>query len=198
MPSPVPDVTTLLGLANQGDESAKEALYRLVEGELRKRARARLRQEQSPHLLQTTMLVDDAFLKLVGGSNLTWTNRSQFYCLAAKVMRQILVDEARHRTATKRGGGDAAVPLHAVPEPADRTGPDPVSLLALHEAMTRLAETRPELSEVVELHHFGGWDLKQIADEVLRVPYPTIKRRWKLAQSLLFRVLSGGDDDTGV
>ena len=125
---PDPDVTTLLGLANRGDEAAKEALYRLVEAELRKRAHARLRQERPPHGLQTTVLVDDAFLKLIGGQNLTWENRAQFYCLAAKVMRQVLVDEARHRAAVKRGGA-VPVPLDSVPDPVDHAAADPLTLL---------------------------------------------------------------------
>jgi len=196
MPTPDPDVTTLLGLANQGDDSAKEALYRLVEGELRRRAHARLRRERPPHLLQTTVLIDDAFLKLVGDANVTWANRSQFYCLAAKVMRQLLVDDARLRAATKRGGGNAPIALDAVPDPVMSNATEPLTMLAIHEALSDLVQTRPELGEVVELHHFGGWSLQQIADDILGVAYTTVKRRWKLAQSLLYRALSGGDDDS--
>jgi RNA polymerase sigma factor (TIGR02999 family) len=195
MPIPDAEVTTLLGLANQGDEAAKEALYRLVESELRKLARGRLRHERAPHLMQTTVLVDEAFIKLVGSRNSTWLNRSQFYGVAAKVMRQLLVDEARQRAASKRGGAPPTS-LDAVPDLVDRTAADPLTVLAVHEALTGLAASRPDLTEVVELHHFGGWDLHQVAD-ILHVSYGTIKRRWQLAKALLHRALSGGDDDVG-
>jgi RNA polymerase sigma factor (TIGR02999 family) len=195
MPLPEPDVTTLLGLASQGDARAQAALYRLVEGELRRRARARLRHERPPHELQTTVLVDDAFVKLVGDRNVTWQNRAHFYCLAARVMRELLVDEARRRAADKRGGGEGPASLDGVAEPVGRAGPDPLTVLALHEALTALAATEPELAQVVDLHHFGGWDLKQVADDILHVPYATVKRRWQKARALLYRALNGGDDD---
>jgi RNA polymerase sigma factor (TIGR02999 family) len=190
-----PDVTTLLGLANQGDARAQAALYRLVEGELRRHAQARLRHERPPHELQTTMLVDDVFIKLVGDQSLTWQNRAQFYCLAARVMRELLVDEARRRTADKRGGGAAPADLDGMAEPVDRAATDPATVLALQEALTALAATEPDLAQIVDLHHFGGWDLKQIADDILHTPYTTVKRRWQKARALLYRALSGGDDD---
>jgi RNA polymerase sigma factor (TIGR02999 family) len=190
MSTPPPDVTTLLRLAGGGDREAQEELYRLVEGELRQRARARLRQERPGHDLQTTVLVDEAYVQLVGGPDVRWENRSQFYGVAATVMRRMLVDEARQRAAAKRGGGAAVAPLEDVGDPIDRGAADPSAVLALNEALTRLGEAYPEVVQVVELHHFGGWDLKQIAEDVLHVPYTTIKRRWQRALALLHRELS--------
>jgi DNA-directed RNA polymerase specialized sigma24 family protein len=106
-------------------------------------------------------------------------------------MRQMLVDDARQRAAAKRGGGEQPTPLNSIPEPANRADSDPLTLLALHEALTRLAEEYPELVQVVELHHFAGWELKQIAKDVLNVPYSTIKRRWQRALALLHREING-------
>lgn len=196
MSTPQPDITTLLVQAGRGDRQAQADLFRLVEGELRKRAKARMRREGTPSNLQTTVLVDEAFLRLVGDQHLNWESRSQFYGFAARVMRAILVDDARQRQADKRGGGDRPAPLDRVAEPAAAADADPLTLLALDEALTRLGESSPELLQVVELHHFGGWDLKQIAEDILHVPYVTVKRRWQKARALLHRDLSGGDDDS--
>jgi RNA polymerase sigma-70 factor (ECF subfamily) len=195
MSAPRPDITTLLGLASRGDKQAQEEVFRMVERQLRKQAEARLRHEPSAHSLQATLLVDEAFLRLVGDRDLAWENRSQFYCCAAKVMRQILVDEARRRAADKRGGGERPVPLDAVPAPVERGSLDPLTVLAVHEALTQLAEPYPDLMQIVELHFFAGWELKEIADDILHIPQTTIKRRLQRAKALLHRALSGGDDD---
>jgi RNA polymerase sigma factor (TIGR02999 family) len=193
-PSPA-DITTLLGLASRGDKQAQEEVFRMVERQLRKQAEARLRQERSAHSLQATLLVDEAFVRLVGDHDLSWENRFQFYCCAAKVMRQILVDEARRRTADKRGGGERPASLDAVPAPVEGGLLDPLTVLAVHEALSRLAGPYPELLQIVELHYFAGWDLKQIAGDFLHIPYTTVKRRLQRAKALLHRALSGGDDD---
>jgi RNA polymerase sigma factor (TIGR02999 family) len=144
----------------------------------------------------TTALMDEAFVKLIGDEQINWENRSQFYCFAAKVMRQLLVDDARLRAAEKRGGGAIPASLQEVADPVDPTGPDPLTLLALHEALTKLAGSYPELIQIVELHHFGGWELKHIAENILGIPYTSVKRRWQRAKALLHRALSGADDDT--
>jgi RNA polymerase sigma factor (TIGR02999 family) len=195
MGSSQPDITTLLRLAAGGERRAQEDLFRLVQGELRRQAKARLRREQQAHNLQTTLLVDEAFVRLVGDRKVTWESRWQFYCFAAKVMRQTLVDEARRRAAGRRGGGELPVLLQGTTDPIDRQPLDPLTLLALHEALDKLAGTYPELIEVVELRYFGGCELKQIAEDILRVPYPTIKKRWQRAKALLHRELSKGDED---
>jgi RNA polymerase sigma factor (TIGR02999 family) len=198
MALPEADVTTLLGLTVRGDVRAQEALYRLVENELRTRAHVQLRRGARAPDMQTTMLVNDAFLKLVGGSRVNWEDRAHFYRMAARVMRDMIVDEARRRAAVKRGGGVEPAPLDAVGEPADRTASDPSIALALHDALNTLAATNPELVAVVELHHYGGWELKQIASEILGVSYATVKRRWEKARALLYRAVLGSDDDTGL
>ncbi len=114
-----PGITSLLSLAARGDKSAQEELFRLVEGDLRRQARACMRQAQPTHLLQTTVLIDEAFVKLVGHQEILWENRSHFYCFTARVMRQVLVDEARQRGAEKRGSGVRQLPLQDVAEPVD-------------------------------------------------------------------------------
>jgi RNA polymerase sigma factor (TIGR02999 family) len=194
MSTPKPDVTTLLGLAARGDEQAREELFRRVEGELRKRAKAHMRHEQPTPNLQTTVLVDEAYVRLIGDQHVEWQSRSQFYCCAAKVMRGILVDNARRRAAQKRGAGEGPAQLEQVAEPTDGSRMDPLILVALHEALTKLAGSYPDLIEIVELHHFGGWELKQIAEEILHVPYTTVKRRWRRAKALLYREITGSGD----
>jgi RNA polymerase sigma factor (TIGR02999 family) len=141
------------------------------------------------------MLVDDAFVKLIGDSKLTWENRAHFYGLAARAMRDILVDDARRRAALKRGGGGDPARLDAAAEPVDPSSADPLRMLALNDALTAMAVTHPELVTLVELHHFGGWELKQIAEEILKISYATAKRRWEKARALLYRSVYGGDDD---
>jgi RNA polymerase sigma factor (TIGR02999 family) len=189
MSTPQPDVTTLLCLAAGGDRRALDELFRLVEAKLRRLAKAYLRRERPGHDLQTTVLVDEAFVQLVGKDRMTCENRSQLYAFAAKAMRRILVDHARQRAAAKRGGGDHPASLDRVPEPADRAACDPLTVLALDESLTRLEEYYPELAEVLVLYHFGGWDLKEIAD-ILRIPYSTIKKQYKKALDVLGEQMS--------
>jgi RNA polymerase sigma factor (TIGR02999 family) len=182
-------------LAGSGDREAREKLFRLVQGELRRQAKARLRGERPGHDLQTTLLVNEAFVQLIGDQKVTWENRMQFYCFAARVMRQTLVDEARLRAAGKRGGGERPLPLERTADPVEHRPFDPLTLLALHEALDKIAGQSPELIEIVELRYFGGWELKQIAEDILHVPYPTIKKRWQRAKALLHRELSKGDEE---
>src|SRR5438445_11345658 len=134
MPTPASDVTLLLRLASTGDQQARAELFRLVEGELRKRAGGFLRQERPDPAVQTTVLIDDAFLKLTGNQAIRWQDRAQFYGLAAKVMRQLLVDRARQRAAQRRGGGVRPVRLAQVPEPQAENPLRQLDLLALDEA----------------------------------------------------------------
>src|SRR5262249_24888337 len=138
MPTPAPDVTTLLRLAVADDPQAKQDLFRLVEGELRRRARRYLRRQPPPHTLQTTVLVDEAFVQLPGQPAPPWESRRQFYCCAATVMRHVLVDYVRRRTAERRGGGERPAELSRLPEPVDPKAWDPLRLLALHEALAKL------------------------------------------------------------
>jgi RNA polymerase sigma factor (TIGR02999 family) len=187
-----PEITKLLGLASRGDPLAQAALFRLLEGPLRKLAEDLLRRERPTPDLQTTLLLDDAYLQFVGSQNVTWESRSQFMCYAAKLMRQHIVDYARRRGAAKRGGGQTLIPLDGVPEPVARPALDPTTLVAVHEALGQLAETRPELVQIVELHIYAGWSLKAIAEDILCIPYITVKRRWDRALALLHRALGDG------
>lgn len=195
MEHPENGITELLGRAGNGDLRAREELFQFVERELRRRASRYLRGETSPHDLQTTMLVDDAFIKLVGDQDLVWQNRSQFYSLAAKVMRRILVDEARKRNAIKRNG-PYPISMDLSSEQPDPKGTEPLNNLVLDEALSKLSESHPDLVEIVELHLFAGWDLKQVAEEILKVPYTTIKRRWQRAKAMLHREMCGDEHDT--
>src|SRR5262245_1574193 len=134
-----PDVTTLLELAKEGDREARERLFHLVEGELRRLAHARLRGRPPNPGVETTMLVDDAFLKLTGDREQHWESRAHFFCLAAQVIRQLVVDEARRRAAKKRGGGEPHVPLDRLTDPVAWRSVDPLMLLALNEALSSLS-----------------------------------------------------------
>ncbi len=187
------DVTTLLRLATSGDQQAKSELFERVKRELWNRAKAMLRREGSLSNLQTTILVDDAFLRLVGDPSMNWENRGQFYCCAARVMREMLVDDARRRRAVKRGGGRRPAHLDANAEPVERRGVDPFTVLAIHEVLNKLNATHADLIQIVELHFFGGWELKEIADKILHVPYGAVKRKWRMAKALLHREINGDE-----
>jgi RNA polymerase sigma factor (TIGR02999 family) len=189
MSPPPSDVTRLLRLVSSGNQQARDELFRLVQDELRKRAHVYLRQERKDPSLQTTVLIDDVFLKLTADQAIDWQDRAQFYRLAARVMRQLLVDRARERDAQRRGGGVQPAPLDQVAEPLAGRASPPLSLLIVDEALTKLAQTDPELAEMVELHHFGGWELKQIAEDILHIPYKQAKTRWQLAKAWLRREL---------
>jgi RNA polymerase sigma factor (TIGR02999 family) len=183
------DVTTLLNRASQGDKQAQGDVYRLLEAELVRLARALLRREKPGPDLQMMVLVDDAFVKLVGDPAVHWESRGQFCRLVARKMRQLLVDEVRHRSAARRAGNP--VPLKAGADVADPHAGDPAELLALDEALSNLAQTHPDLSELVDLHYFLGWDLKHIAEGILHLPYITVKRKWERARAMLRRAMEG-------
>jgi len=187
------NVTGLLNQAAGGDRQAQEELFRRVEGALRAKAEQLLRREAPDPNVQTTLLVNDAFLKLVGDHSIHWQNRAQFYGWAARVMRQHLVSLARERQAQKRNSGERPVAVDNVPELVDPKSLNPMNVLSLDESLSRLAATWPELTVIVELHIFGGWELKAIAEEILQVPYRTVKRKWHLAKALLRRDLNGDD-----
>jgi RNA polymerase sigma factor (TIGR02999 family) len=182
-PKPVTDL--LLAWGN-GDEGARDRLVALVYEDLRRRAGAYLRRERSDHLLQPTALVNEVYLRLVDHKSVRWENRAQFFGLAARLMRHILVDHARARGAQKRGGAALAVTLEegAMPSPEP-----PVSLVALDEALEALAQLDPRQSRVVELRYFGGLSVEESA-EVLGLSPATVKRDWTLARAWLHRELA--------
>jgi len=193
VPVPPPDpahVTGLLLAWGGGDASALEALLPAVYAELRVQARRAMRHETPGHTLQTTALVHEAYLRLVDQQRVGWQNRAQFFGVAAQLMRRILVDHARARLAEKRGGGAAAVTLSDVAA-ADPTtgGGDGVDVLAVHEALERLAALDPDQARVVELRYFGGLTIEETA-AALGISPATVKREWAVARGWLRRELA--------
>jgi RNA polymerase sigma factor (TIGR02999 family) len=186
--SPSPGaVTELLRAWRDGDDGALERLLPLVEAELRRLARAYMARERPNHTLQTTALVNEAFLRLTGARDLQWQDRAHFLGISARLMRRVLVDHARARGYRKRGGGAQHVPLDEglaiSPEP-------PLDLIALDRALQALAAVDDRKSRVVELRFFGGLSVEETA-EVLQVSTDTVKRDWRLAKLWLLRELEG-------
>jgi RNA polymerase sigma-70 factor (ECF subfamily) len=179
-------ITQLLLKWSDGDSSARERLMPLVYDELRRLAAKYLRQERANHTLQPTALVNEAYLLLIDQQKVEWQNRAQFFGLAARLMRNILVDHARTHKAAKRGGEHYRVSLSR----ADRLSEKPdVDLVALHETLERLAAHDPQKSQIVELRFFGGLTIEETA-EVLDISHATVEREWKMARAWLRRELS--------
>jgi len=179
-------ITQLLLRWSEGDNSAREKLMPLVYDELRRLAAKYLRRERLNHTLQPTALVNEAYLRLIDQQKVEWQNRAQFFGLAAKLMRNILVDHARSHQAAKRGGEQYSVSLSH----ADRVSADPaVDLVALHETLERLTTHDPQKSNIVELRFFGGLTIEETA-EVLDISHATVERDWKMARAWLRRELS--------
>jgi RNA polymerase sigma factor (TIGR02999 family) len=191
MSTPPIEVTQLLQAWGEGDQSALDQLMPVVYDELHRLARHYLRGERADHSLQTTALVNEAYLRLVNVQNVQWQDRAHFFAISSRLIRQILVDRARRRGYQKRGGGRKHVELEesAVVDPV-RDG----ELLALDEALEALAEFDERKSQVVELRFFGGLTLEEAA-AVLEVSPDTVRRDWRLAKSWLRKRLSeeGGD-----
>jgi RNA polymerase sigma factor (TIGR02999 family) len=182
----VDDVTDLLLSWRQGDAQALDRLVPLVYDELRHVARRHLRRELPGHALQATALVHEVYLRLVDVDRLTLKNRTHFFSIAAKLMRQILVDHARRQHAEKRGGGATMVSLEDV-SPAAR--PPSVDVLALDQALEALSAIDAQQGSVVELRFFAGLDIAEAA-EALEISPATVEREWALAKAWLYRRLS--------
>lgn len=166
--------------------TAREKLLPLVYDELRRLARSYLRRERDNHTLQPTALVHEAYLRMVEQSEVSWQSRAQFFGLAATMMRNILVDHARQHNADKRGGGAYALSLSE----ADRFGSTPdVNLLALNEALEKLAISLPQHAQMVELRYFGGLTIEEAA-KVLGVSHATVERDWAFARAWLKKELT--------
>lgn len=179
------DVTGLLQHWSSGDQQAFERLVPIVYDELRKLADGSLRQEPTDLILQPTALVHELYLKLVDQKRAQWRDREQFFGVASKMMRRILVDHARQRLAGKRGAGAAHVPVEeALDQPAETNR----TVLAVDDALTRFAEIDPQRSRIVEMRYFGGLDLEEIAD-LMQVSRTTVKRHWSVARMWLHREL---------
>lgn len=177
------DITQLLLAWGAGDKAALDELMPLVYNELRKLARRFMRQQPADHTLQTTALVNEAYLRLIDSSRVNWQNRTHFFAISAQLMRRILVDFARARGSQKRGGEVQKVEL-------DETLVIPLEqktdLVALDEALKALAEFNARQSRVVELRYFGGLSEEEIAEH-LGISVRTVRRDWSVARAWLFR-----------
>lgn len=179
-------VTQLLERWSAGDQSALDELTQLVYAELHQLASAYLRRERPDHSLQPTALVNEAFLRLVGQKHGTWQGRKHFYGIAARLMRQVLVEHARRQRAEKRGGRRAAVTLGHAEQVA---GTPELDVLEVHEALERLASFDEQQARIVELRFFGGLSINEAA-ETLGVGHATVEREWALARAWLRKELN--------
>jgi RNA polymerase sigma-70 factor (ECF subfamily) len=180
-------LTELLVAWSEGDQAALEELTPVVYKELHRLARHYMAAERPDHTLQATALVNEAYLRLVDWKPMQWQNRAHFFAASAQLMRRILVDHARTRRGRKRGGGQQAVSLDDVAAMSPSKGED---LVALDDALRRLAEIDARKAKVVELRFFGGLSVDECA-AVLKVSSVTILRDWNLAKVWLLRDLSG-------
>jgi len=188
-PAPRGPVSDLLIAWSHGDEAALAQLIPIVHGELRRLARRHMARERPGHTLQPTALVNEVYLQLVDIRRMHWQNRAQFFAIAARLMRRILVDVARSRRFQKRGGGAQKVSLDAALLPAIQPATD---IVALDDALRTLSEMDPRKGQVVELRFFGGLSVEETAD-VLRISSDTVTRDWKLAKIWLHGQLKAAE-----
>jgi RNA polymerase sigma factor (TIGR02999 family) len=181
------EVTRLLLDWSKGDPAALERLMPVIYDELRRLARSFLRKERRGHLLQTTALVHEAYLRLVDQRQVQWQNRAHFFAISAQLMRRILVDHARRRAAAKRGGDPDPVTLAEVPDLPLQRG---IDVLALDQALSKLAALDPRQSRIVELKCFGGLSSDETA-EALELSPRTVRREWTIAKAWLYRQIYG-------
>lgn len=180
------EITQLLVEWSGGNQAALDKLYPLVYRELRQMAHRFMRHERKGHTLQTTALINEAYLRLVDQKNVHWANRSHFFGISAKIMRRILVDHARRYAREKRGGAPQQVSLD---EAALVTKDRARELLLLDEALDSLAVLDPRRSQVVELRYFGGLSNDEIA-EVLKISANTVTRDWNMARAWIYQQLT--------
>ena len=186
MSTPSQNITKLLVDWRNGDQEALDQLMPLVYEELRRMANHYMRNERKGHTLQTSALVNEAYLRLVDHENIDWQNRSHFFGLAAQAMRRILVDHARSRNYQKRGGNAERVSLDEAANFAEERATE---LIALDEALQELAKLDPRKSRIVEMRYFGGLTGEETA-EVLGISTATVARDWETAKAWLLRELS--------
>jgi len=188
MPTLPNEVTQLLINWSKGDKAALDELLPLVHAELRRLAKRFMSRENPGHTLQTSALVNEAYLKLVDQQGVEWQNRAHFFAVAAQVMRHILVDHARSYQYAKRGGGARKVPLD---EAAALNEGRAAELVALDDALSNLAALDPRKSQVIELRFFGGLSIEEVA-EVMKLSPATVIREWRAAKAWLRREMDRG------
>jgi RNA polymerase sigma factor (TIGR02999 family) len=181
------EITQLLAEWREGNQAALDDLYPLVYDELHRLARRYMSRERKGHTLQTTALINEAYVRLVDQRNVHWANRSHFFAISAQIMRRILIDHARRHAYAKRGGGARQVSLD---ETATVINDDLAEFLRLDEALKSLAELDPRRSQVVELKYFGGLNNDEIAG-VLKISKNTVIRDWNMARAWLHSQLAG-------
>ena len=187
-PPPKGEISELLKAWSDGEPGAADEIMPLVYGELRRQARRYLRRERANHTLQSTALVHEAYIRLVGQRDVTWQNRAHFFGIAAEMMRRILVNYALRAACEKRGGEAVTIAVDCGSfQIADRTAD--VNLIELDEALNRLADLDGRQAKVVELKYFGGLSIEETA-EVLGVSNATVKREWNMARAWLRAELS--------
>jgi RNA polymerase sigma factor (TIGR02999 family) len=187
-PAGTAEITRLLHAWRGGDEAALECLAPLVYGELRKIAHGYMRGERGGATLQATALVNEAYLRLVDAVRVDWQDRAHFFAVAAQMMRRILVDAARARLRTKRGGHLAKLNLDEIPDLSSGRSGD---VVAVDDALNGLAKLDPRKAKVIELRFFGGLSVEETA-AVLKISPQSVMRDWRLARSWLMRELSRG------
>lgn len=185
------EVTQLLQSWSEGNQEALDKLVPLVHAELHRLARHYMSNERPGHTLQTTELVNEAYVRLIDWKNVRWQNRAHFFGVAAQIMRRILVDFARSRASAKKGGGTQYVSLSEAMTISPDRGED---LIALDDALQSLSELDSRKGRIVELRFFGGLSVEETA-EVLKISARTVMRDWGLAQAWLYRELSGVQHD---
>jgi RNA polymerase sigma factor (TIGR02999 family) len=190
------EITALLQAWSGGDARALDRVTSLVAGELRRIARRSLQHNFADPILDTTALINEAYVRLIDGQSATWQNRAHFFAVCAQIMRHILVDNARALRTAKRGGGRPLLPLHEALAVAPRRMTD---LVEIDDALQALARVDSRKSKVVELRFFGGLTVEEVA-EVLKVSQETVRRDWRLAKAWLMRELGGaaGDDTSAM
>jgi len=182
------EVTQLLLAWSRGDRAALNQLIPLVSTELHRLAHHYMRRERTGHTLQTTALVNEAYVRLVDASRVEWRDRAHFFAVSANLMRRILVDFARKRRYQKRGGGAVMIALDQDDIPSPQPGPD---IVALDAALEALAAFDPRAASIVELRFFGGLTVEEAA-EVVGVSPRTVKREWAAAKAWLLGEMGGG------
>lgn len=183
-------ITRMLADYRKGDKHALEQLLPAVYDHLHRLAQNYMRREKSGHTLQPTALVNEAFVRIVGGAEVDWKDRAHFFAIAASVMRRILVDHAKAKRADKRGGGGVHV---AFDEAIHHDGGESADVLELDGALEALAEVEPRWAKVVEMRYFGGLEIEAIA-EALGISPATVKRDWTAAKLWLFQALQADED----
>ncbi len=190
------DISALLRAWSDGDQSALKGLTAIVYSELRRLAHRYMERERPDHILQTTALVNEAYLRLVDYKRMQWQNRAHFFAVSAQVMRRILVDHARSHNV-KRGAGVQHVSLEEVAVVGgDRTADPGGDLVALDDALNALARLDPRKVQIIEMRFFGGLSVEETA-EVLKVSPATVRRDWSIAKFWLYRELAGTGDGSG-